>query len=121
MTGTASKNAAPHQKNSSTRPPSNGPIAAPTEKLVIQTAMAVVRCCGSRNMLRMSDRVEGANVAPASPSRARVTMSISALFENAATTDATPKAAAPIIRSRRRPIRSPNVPIVISEPATMNP
>ena len=72
-------------------------------------------------MLRISDRVEGASVAPATPSSARVAISISALVENAASTEATPNAAAPISSSRRRPIRSPSVPIVISEPATRNP
>jgi hypothetical protein len=83
--------------------------------------MAVVRSCGSRNMLRMRDSVDGARVAPAIPSSARVAISISALVENAAITEATPKAAAPIIRRRRRPIRSPSVPMVMSEPATRNP
>jgi len=72
-------------------------------------------------MLRIRDRVEGARVAPAIPSRARATISISALEEKAASTDATPNAAAPIINSRRRPMRSPSVPIVISEPATRKP
>ena len=55
------------------------------------------------------------------PSSARVAISISALVENAASTDATPNAAAPISSSRRRPMRSPSVPIVISEPATRKP
>ena len=72
-------------------------------------------------MLRISDRVDGARVAPATPSRARAAISISALVENAASTEATPKPAAPISSSRRRPIRSPRVPMVISDPATMNP
>jgi hypothetical protein len=121
ITGTPSRNTEPHQKYSSTIPPSNGPMAAPTEKLVTQIPMATVRCSGSRNMLRMRDSVDGARVAPATPSSARLTMSISALVEKAATTDATPKAAAPISSKRRRPIRSPSVPIVISDPATRNP
>ena len=72
-------------------------------------------------MLRINDSVDGAMVAPATPSSARVAISISALVENAATTDATPNAAAPISSSRRRPIRSPSVPIVISDPATRKP
>jgi hypothetical protein len=72
-------------------------------------------------MLRISESVDGASVAPASPSSARVTMSISALVENAATTEAMPNAAAPIRSSRRRPIRSPSVPMVMSDPATRNP
>ena len=72
-------------------------------------------------MFRINERVEGAIVAPATPSRARAAISISALLEYAAITDATPKAAAPISSNRRRPMRSPSVPIVIKEPATRNP
>jgi hypothetical protein len=72
-------------------------------------------------MVRISDRVPGARVAPAIPSRARVAISIPALVEKAARMEATAKAAAPIRSSRRRPIRSPSVPMVIREPATTNP
>ena len=67
-------------------------------------------------MLRISESVEGASVAPATPSSARVAISIPALVEKAASTDATPKQAAPISSSLRRPMRSPSVPIVISDP-----
>ena len=121
MTGSASRNTAPHQNTSSTRPPSTGPIALPAEKLPIQTPIAIDRCFGSWNMWKISDSVDGASVAPASPSSARLTISISALVEKAASTETAPNAAAPISSSRRRPIRSPSVPIVTSEPATMNP
>ena len=121
MTGTLSRNTAPHQKNSRTTPPSTGPIAAPAEKLVIQIATAVVRCCGSWNMLRIRERVDGARVAPDTPSSARVAINISGDVEKAASTEVTPNAAAPISNSRRRPIRSPRLPIVISDPAIMNP
>ena len=72
-------------------------------------------------MLRISDSVEGASVAPATPSSARVAISISALVENAASTEAAPKAAAPISSSLRRPMRSPSVPMVIRQPAIMKP
>jgi len=72
-------------------------------------------------MLRISDRVEGARVAPATPSRARAAISISGVVENAASTEATPNAAAPASSSRRRPIRSPRVPMVTSDPAARNP
>ncbi len=93
----------------------------PIEKLVVQIPIAKVRWPASWNMLRISDRVDGISVAPATPSTARVAISISALVENAASTDATPKAAAPISSSRRRPIRSPRVPMVISDPAIRKP
>ena len=72
-------------------------------------------------MLRISDSVDGASVAAAMPCSARAAMSIATLVENAASTEAMPKAAAPIMSSLRRPMRSPSVPIVVSEPATRNP
>jgi hypothetical protein len=69
----------------------------------------------------MSESVDGASVAPAMPSNARVAISIGAVRENAARTDAMPNAVAPISSSRRRPMRSPSVPIVMREPATRKP
>ena len=57
----------PHQKNCRSIPPISGPIAPPAEKLAIHTPIAKVRCLGSRNMERSSDKVEGASVAAASP------------------------------------------------------
>ena len=72
-------------------------------------------------MLKISDSVDGARVAPAIPSNARLAISCSGLVDRAASTETTPKAAAPASSSRRRPIRSPRVPMVIRNPATMNP
>jgi hypothetical protein len=83
--------------------------------------MAVERCLGSGNMTKISDSVDGARVAPATPSSARPPINIAGLMENAATTETTPNAAAPVSSSRRRPIRSPSVPMVTRNPATMNP
>ena len=83
--------------------------------------MANVRWRGLRNMLRMSDSVDGASVAPAMPSTARAAISMAALVAYAAATDATPNAAAPKNRTRRRPMRSPSVPIVTRKPATKKP
>src|SRR5205823_5950277 len=79
-------------------PPTSGPMAAPAEKLADHTPMAKVRCCGSRNMLRIRDRVEGARVAEAMPCSARAAISIWALVEKAAAIEQRPKAAAPIKR-----------------------
>jgi hypothetical protein len=72
-------------------------------------------------MLKSRDRVDGATVAPATPMRARAAMSISALVANAAIIDVTLNPTAPISRSFRRPIRSPSVPMVMSDPATRKP
>ncbi len=121
ITGSESRKTDPHQNSSSASPPTSGPMAPPTEKLVIQIAIAVLRCRASRNMVRISESVEGASVAPAMPSTARDAINISVDFENAARIDAAPNAAAPIMSSRRRPMRSPRVPIVIREPATRKP
>jgi hypothetical protein len=90
-------------------------------KQLIQIEIAVPRARGSGNIVRIRPSVEGISVAPATPSSARVAMSIAALVENAAATDATPNAAPPISRRRRRPMRSPSVPIVTRKPAIMNP
>ena len=121
ITGTPARNTEPHQKYSISSPPTNGPMIAPAEKLEIHMPIANVRSLGSVNMLVISERVEGASVAPARPSTAREKISISALREKAARTEAAPNAAAPISNSLRRPIRSPSVPIVIRNPATMKP
>jgi hypothetical protein len=96
-------------------------MIAPTTKNPAQTAMALARCRGWRNRLVISDRVEGVRVAPAIPSSAREAISIWGLVDQAARTEASPNAAAPISSSRRRPIQSPTVPMVIRKPATMNP
>ena len=96
-------------------------MALPAEKAEIQTPIATARWRWSWNIAKISDSVEGARVAPAIPSSARLTISMSGLVENAASSETAPNAAAPMSRSRRRPIRSPSVPIVIRNPATMNP
>ena len=96
-------------------------MALPAENAEIQTAIARARCPGSWNIVKISDSVEGASVAPAIPRSARLRISISELVENAASSEIAPNAAAPTSSSLRRPIRSPSVPIVTRKPATMNP
>ncbi len=75
----------------------------------------------SGNSVEISDSVHGAIAAPAMPSAARAPISMPGLTEYAATIEATPKTAAAASSSRRRPIRSPRLPMVIIRPATMNP
>ncbi len=121
ITGTLIRKTEPHQKFSSSRPPVSSPIGPPAAKAAPQRLIAVVRWTGLWNMFRISESVEGAIVAPPMPSRARETMSISALVEKAASREATPNPVAPSMSTRRRPIRSPSVPMVIRNPATRNP
>ena len=96
-------------------------MALPAEKPEIQMPTAMERCRGTRNMLKISDRVEGASVAPEMPINARAMMSMSGVCAKAASREVRLKPAAPIMSSRRRPMRSPSVPIVIRKPATMKP
>src|SRR5215213_6896554 len=78
-------------------------IALPAENAPIQTPIAIERSFGSWNMWKIRESVEGARVAPAMPNAARLTMSMAGVVEKAANSEVTPNAAAPIIRSRRRP------------------
>lgn len=119
MTGTPSRNTDPHQKFASRTPPTTGPMAMPPTKQLIHTAIAAPRCRGSVNMLLIRASVDGISVAPEISSSARAPMSIAGLVEYAASTDATPNAAAPISSSFRRPMRSPSEPIVTRNPAIM--
>ncbi len=121
MIGMLSRNTEPHQKCAKSAPPTSGPIALPASRLVIHAEIAIVRCCASRNMLRINDRVDGIRVAPAMPSSARAAISISGVVENAASPEATAKPVAPTSSSRLRPMRSPSVPIVSRNPAIRNP
>ena len=122
ITGTASRNTEPHQKLSSSTPPTSGPIAAPTEKLVIQIAdrdralPVVVEHVADQRQRRGRERRAGD-----AEQRARRRSASPGSTQNAASTEAAPNAAAPISSSRRRPIRSPSVPIVIRKPATRKP
>lgn len=79
MTGTATRKTEPHQKASSSTPPTRGPTAPPSMKLVIHTVMAKLRCSASWNMALISESVDGPSTAPARPRRARATISVSAV------------------------------------------
>ena len=120
MTGTFTRNTDPHQKCSSSSPPTTGPSAMPLAAAADQTAIARVRSLGSAKMLRISDRVDGISVEPAMPSSRRAAMSTSAVGANAASTEATPNAVEPISSSFLRPTRSATLPMVTSRPAIAN-
>ena len=117
MTGRLIRNTEPHQKFSSSAPPTRGPSAMPLAAAADQIAIARVRSIGSVKMLRISDSVEGMIVAPATPSSRRAAMRTSAVGAKAARMEASPNAAAPISSSFLRPIRSARFPIVTSSPA----
>ena len=117
-TGTDSRNTDPHEKCSSRSPPTIGPSAAPAENIAAHTAIARRRWSRSVKMLRSSDSVEGISIAPNTPMAARATISHPALGAKAASTETAAKPVAPMSSIRRRPNRSPSVPIVTSRPAS---
>lgn len=121
IAGTPSRKTEPHQKCSSSTPPTIGPTIAPTVKQPAQMPIASERWRLSVNRLLISASVDGASVAPAIPSSARAAMSMSAVVENAASTEASPNAVAPMSSGFRRPMRSPRVPMVTMNPAIMKP
>ncbi len=81
MTGTLIRKTEPHQKASSSSPPTIGPAARPPVNAAVHTPTATRRWVSSRNIVRSSASVEGARVAPPTPSSARAAMSVSAVGE----------------------------------------
>ncbi|GAA0239834.1 hypothetical protein GCM10009527_040620 [Actinomadura nitritigenes] len=77
ITGRLIRKTEPHQKRSSSRPPTRGPTAAPAETPEAQIPMAMERSRASVKMFRISASVDGIRVAPATPIRARAAMSSS--------------------------------------------
>ncbi len=69
------RNTEPHQKRSSSAPPTTGPSAAPAVAAAPQMPIAVARSRSSGKRPRISDRVDGMIVAPATPSSARARIS----------------------------------------------
>ncbi len=72
---------------------------------------------GSWKRLRISARVDGISVAPATPWSARARIIISGVVAYAASTDIAPKPTEPISSSFLRPMRSPRLPMETSRPA----
>ena len=112
MIGTATSRTAPHQKCSTSQPPTIGPSAAPPEKPAAQMATASRRRLGSGKMLRIRDRVDGISMAPKNPSPARPAISHSALgakavdgrdgSETRAADEEQPAAADPVAQAAHR-------------------
>ncbi|MDF9812180.1 hypothetical protein M2266_001411 [Streptomyces sp. SPB162] len=120
MTGRLIRKTEPHQKCSSRMPPTTGPTAAPAVEAAPHTPIAKLRSRGSVKRLRISARVDGIKVAPATPIRARAMISVSGVCAYAASTDSPPNAAEPMSSSFLRPTRSPRLPIETSRPAMTN-
>ncbi|CFL96169.1 Uncharacterised protein [Bordetella pertussis] len=74
-TGTLIRNTEPHQKYSSSTPPTTGPRAAPPEAMAAHTPMARARSRASVNTWRRIARVAGIISAAPIASRPRATIS----------------------------------------------
>lgn len=116
--GTATRNTLPQWKCASSAPPTSGPSALPAANIVDQTASAIRRSPASTNTLRMIESVAGMSIAPNTPIAMRAATSIQASVAKAAATENSAKPVAPITRIRRRPMRSPMLPITTSRPAS---
>ncbi len=90
----------------------------PAANIVDQTASAIRRSPASTKTLRMIDSVAGMSIAPKTPITARAATSIQASVAKAAATESSAKPVAPTTRMRRRPMRSPMLPITTSRPAS---
>ena len=111
ITGTLIRNTEPHQKcSSSSAADQRSERRADRDSSRSRRRSPSVRWRSSWNMLRISESVDGASVAPASPSSARATISIVGAGRERRQQRGDAEAAAPISSSRRRPIRSPSVP-----------
>ncbi|MDR6172356.1 hypothetical protein QE359_003385 [Curtobacterium sp. SORGH_AS776] len=85
--------------------------------MVDQTASAIRRSPAWTKTLRMIERVAGMSIAPNTPMTIRAATSIQASVAKAAATEKSAKPVAPTTRIRRRPMRSPMLPITTRRPA----
>jgi hypothetical protein len=100
----------------------SGPIAPPSEKLMIHTLMAVVRWRGSRNMLRMSESVERSHRgAGDAEQRTRRDEHGGASREGGEYRSPAEEGGSDQQQSPSADADRPSVPAVISEPATRKP
>ncbi len=117
MTGTLIRNTDPHQKCSSSAPPTSGPTAAPADPTVPQRPSAMARSPASSKVLRIRPSTQGMIIEPPSARHTRAAISAPALCAKAAQTEAAAKITRPVKRMRRLPTRSDSVPIGTSSPA----
>ena len=115
-TGRFTRKTDPHEKCSSSHPPATGPIAIPRPATAAQMPIARARSSAGKTLVRM-ERVVGMISAPPMPMSARVRISVSALSDMAASSDPVPNTSIPATSARRRPKRSPRLPMVSNRPA----
>ena len=115
-TGRLSRKIAPHENSSSSHPPTTMPAGIPSAATAAQMPIALARSSRGKTSTK-TESVDGMISAPPTPCAARAAMSWPLVSENAAARLATPKINIPTSSARRRPNRSPTVPIVSRRPA----
>ena len=108
-TGTLIRNTDPHQKWSSSAPPTRGPIGKLRKIVEAITAVAFCRSSGA-NSTGMMASASGMIAAAPRPSTARAAISSPEVTAYAQAAELTPKVASPVISTRLRPQRSPSIP-----------
>ena len=116
--GTLIRNTEPHQKYSSSSPPTTGPKAAPPEATEAQMPMASARSRSSAKLRRIRDSVAGIIMAAPTPSSARAAISRAGEGAKAAHSEARPNTHSPAMNSRLWPSLSPSVPMPSNRPET---
>ena len=114
ITGTLTRNTAPHQKCSSKAPPAKGPMAAPAEPVAPHIPNASARSRSSSKVWRRMAKVQGMIIAEPNAMNARAAIKAATLGEKAASTEPRLKMHSPVISNWRWPIRSARVPMGIN-------
>jgi hypothetical protein len=88
-------------------PPRRTPIAAPEPAIAPRMPSALFRSDPSSNVTETIEKTDGERIAPAAPWARRAAMSIPAETERPQISEVTAKRPSPIMKSMRRPRRSP--------------
>ena len=91
-------------------------MAMPIPATAAQIPIAFGRSSAGKTLVRI-ERVDGMISAPPIPISARLAISVSALPASAESSEPAPKTPSPTTSARRRPKRSPRLPMISSRPA----
>lgn len=116
-TGTLKTKTAPHQKCSSSTPPSSGPSTMPSAVTAPQRPMAEARSSAEKTWTRI-DRVPGMKNDPPTPISPRAAMTCHGSCAKAPSPEAMPKTTRPTTSIFLRPKRSEKLPAVSRTPAS---
>ncbi|SLH51791.1 Uncharacterised protein [Mycobacteroides abscessus subsp. abscessus] len=119
-TGTTTTNTLPHQKYSSSRPPTIGPSTTPMPDTAPQTPIAAARSVRSTKTLVRIDSVDGKISAAPRPITVRAAISCPVLVHSAPSPVATVKITRPSSSVLRLPKRSPRLPAASTSAAKVS-